>query len=86
MADKKTNLQIVLSATDKATQVINSAVGNANKKLAKMQAQTAKLASNSFAVGRSMGMIGLAIGAPLVGFVKSAEESATANARLEQVF
>lgn len=86
MADKKTNLQIVLSATDKATQVINSAVGNANKKLATMQAQTAKLASNSFAVGRSMGMIGLAMGAPLVSFVKSAEESATANARLEQVF
>lgn len=86
MADKKTNLQIVLSATDKVTQVINSAVGNANKKLATMQAQTAKLASNSFAVGRSMGMIGLAMGAPLISFVKSAEESATANARLEQVF
>ena len=86
MADKKTNLQIVLSATDKATQVINSAVGNANKKLASMQAKTAQLASNSFAVGRSMGMIGLAMGAPLISFVKSAEESATANARLEQVF
>lgn len=83
---KEMRIQMVLSAVDKATQVINDSVGKAVKKLDEVQKKAEAISHSAFSVGRDAGALGLAIGAPLVGLVRGAEEAATAQARLAQVF
>jgi hypothetical protein len=86
MSDNQKTLNIVLSATDKITQVINSATQNAVAKLGGLQKATNKMANDAFSMGRNMGAVGLAIAAPLVSFVKEAEDAAAEGRRIEQVF
>jgi hypothetical protein len=86
MADNQKTLNIVLSATDKLTQAINSATQNAVAKLGSVQKTTNQMANSAFAMGQSMGIMGIAMGAPLVSFVKEAEDAQAEARRLEQVF
>lgn len=84
--EKQLKIALVLSAVDKATQVINDTVNKSIKKLESLQKRADAISQSAFSVGRSAGAMGLAVGAPLLKMAKDAEAAATAQARLEQVF
>ena len=83
MANKKSfEVALLLTASDKASRVINAATEKAKKDIASMS----NLGSKAFAVGRTSGAFGLGIIGGLGLTVKAAEESEVANKRLEQTF
>jgi len=83
MANKKTfEVAMILSASDKATRVINAAADSAKKKIASLSG----LGDKAFSFGRGAGAAGLGIAAGLGLTIKAAEDSEIANRRLERTF
>ena len=77
MADKRVGVAVILSAYDRMSRVVNSAVGNADRKLAALQRRSSRLADSSERTGRQLIAGGLAIGAPIYGAVQAATEFET---------
>lgn len=83
MANKKSfEVALLLTASDKASRVINAATEKAKKDIVSMS----NLGSKSFAFGRQSGAFGLGIVGGLGLTVKAAEDAEIANKRLEQTF
>lgn len=79
-------IAVLLTAVDKMTDVINKATNSATARLDAFSKRANKMGDAAFGVGQQAGLMGLAAGAALYDLAKQAEASATANARLEQVF
>lgn len=84
--EKALIVAVVLSAVDKMSKVIDSAVNQSTKSLTRLSKETSKLGTNAFNLGRDALALGVGIGAPLFMAAQAAEESEQATRKLEQVF
>lgn len=83
MANKKTfEVALLLTANDKASQIISNATAKAQARISAMS----QLGNKAFGVGLGAGAVGVGITAGLSTFVKAAEESEIAGKRLEHTF
>jgi hypothetical protein len=84
--EKNLKIAVVLSAVDKMTRVINTAVDGSVKKLSAFSKKTDELSKRGFELGRSAGAIGLAMAAPLGMAVKAAADYERMNIALKTSF
>lgn len=83
--DKFLKVAVILGAVDRASQVIHNAVARGNRALGNM-GKSARISETLNTVGQRATIAGAAITGIMSTAVAAAEESAIANARLEQVF
>ena len=84
--EKNLKIAVILSAVDKMTRVINTAVDGSVKKLSDFSKKTDAMAQKGFDIGRSAGAIGLAMAAPLGMAVKAAADYEKMNISLKTAF
>lgn len=84
--EKQLKIALVLSAVDKATQVINDSVNKSLKKLDSLQRKADQIASKSFEIGRNAGAIGLAMAVPLGIAVNHASDLEESLSKTDAVF
>lgn len=84
--EKALKVAVILSAVDKMSKTVDSAVNNSTKSLTRFSKEASKLGDKAFNLGRQAGMLGLGIGVPLFKAAEAAEESEKATRKLEQVF
>jgi len=79
------NLSVVLSAVDKMTPAINSAVSKATTAMNRLSAQTSRLGDKAMSLGQSAGVLGVGLGAALAVPIKSAMEFETGMTNIRKV-
>jgi len=77
---------VILTAVDKMSKEVASAVGKSSLYLTRFSKETSKLGDKAFSLGQQAGMLGLLIGAPLFMTVRAAEDAQAEVAKLEQGF
>lgn len=85
MADKNIKIALILSAVDKMTRVVNTAVDNSVKKMSEIQKKSDEISKASASFGRDALTMGVAAGASLAYPVKSFADLEEAATRLKSV-
>ena len=82
---KVLEVAVILSAVDRMTRVVNTAVNNVVTKLDGVQKKSAAISSQSFQVGRDFGAMGFSMAAALAMPVKAAADFETGMANVRKV-
>lgn len=70
--DSSLKIAVILTAFDKMSSIVNSAVNKSQAKLKTLSDSADKIAKNAFAKGRDLAAMGLTTAAPVIGAVKEA--------------
>lgn len=76
---------VILSAVDRMTRVVNTAVNNVVTKMEQVEKRSQRISRQAFAMGRDMGAMGLAVGAALAVPTKQAADFETGMANIRKV-
>lgn len=76
---------VILSAVDRMTRVVNTAVNNVVTKMEQVEKRSQRISRQAFTMGRDMGAMGLAVGAALAVPTKQAADFETGMANIRKV-